>query len=344
MSFYRQIVDFAMRFYLLLLCLGLGLAPLAQAGNDWQDFQKQFVTADGRVIDTGQGGISHSEGQGVGMLLAEAAGDQAAFKRIWEWTHDHLQIRGDALLAWRWTLGEGVTDQNNATDGDLLVAWALVRASNRWQNQAYLRAGLTIAQDLRKTAIRPSSFGSLLLPGLAGFERPDGIVINLSYWIFPALQALSNIDPAPEWDALQQSGLALLSASRFGRWQLPADWVVINGDKLNLAEGFPKHFGYDAIRIPLYLYWAGLASTERLQVYRDYWAFFDGARFLPAWTQLTDDSIDSHGAHGASAGQRAIVSLLQGTKVFPPFPKNEDYYSTALRQFCRLAVLKSGRR
>jgi endoglucanase len=243
-----------MRFYCLLLCLGAGWTPLAQAGDGWQEFQERFVAQDGRIVDTGQGGISHSEGQGAGMLFAEAAGDQVGFNRIWEWTRQHLQVRDDGLLAWRWTTTEGATDRNNATDGDLLVAWALVRAHNRWQKPEYLRSALAIAQDLRKKAIRPSAFGPLVLPGLTGFERPDGMVINLSYWIFPALQALSHADPSPEWAALQQSGLALLGANRFGRWQLPADWVVINNDKLALAEGFPGRFGYDAIRIPLYLY------------------------------------------------------------------------------------------
>lgn len=340
MSFHAPMMHFAIRFYCLLFCLGAGLTEIARA-DDWHDFQRQFVTADGRIVDTGQGGISHSEGQGAGMLLAEAAGDRAAFDRIWEWTRQHLQVRDDRLLAWRWSPTDGITDRNNASDGDILVAWALIRARKRWRDQTYLDSALAIAQDLRKKAIRASGFGPVLLPGVDGFERPDGLVVNLSYWIFPALRDLAQADAAPEWAALGQSGLALLGASRFGRWQLPADWVFVKGDKLALAEGFPDRFGYDAIRIPLYLYWAGLQTDNRMRVYQDYWGFFAGARFMPAWTRLSDDSVDSH---GASVGQLAVVSLLKGKTGFPSASPKEDYYSAVLRQFCRLAALESRHR
>ena len=33
---------------------------------EWQAFKTRFVSADGRVIDTGNGNITHSEGQGYG--------------------------------------------------------------------------------------------------------------------------------------------------------------------------------------------------------------------------------------------------------------------------------------
>src|SRR5487761_2690925 len=59
----------------------------------WQDWSKRFVRPSGRVVDTGNHGISHSEGQGYGMLLAVAAGDRPAFDRLWAWTRANLQIR-----------------------------------------------------------------------------------------------------------------------------------------------------------------------------------------------------------------------------------------------------------
>jgi endoglucanase len=325
----------------LLLLFLLWLAPLAHAGGDWEEFRNRFVAGDGRIVDTGQGGISHSEGQGAGMLLAAAAGDHVSFDRIWEWTRRHLQVRDDELLAWRWTPGEGVTDRNDATDGDLLVAWALLRAHQQWHVPDHLAAALGIARNLREKALRPSAFGPLLLPGLTGFERAEGTVVNLSYWIFPALRDIALADPSPEWEALRQSGLALLGASRFGRWQLPADWIVVDADKVAVADGFPARFGYDAIRIPLYLHWAGLDSLERLQPYRDYWAFFDGARFMPAWTKLTDDSVDSH---GASPGQHAVATLIGGGKSSPAADPDEDYYSAQLRLLCGLALFASTHR
>src|SRR5436309_1896309 len=41
----------------------------------WRSYKARFVTDQGRVVDTANGRISHSESQGYGMLLAVAAGD-----------------------------------------------------------------------------------------------------------------------------------------------------------------------------------------------------------------------------------------------------------------------------
>src|SRR4051812_32573749 len=90
----------------------------------WPIFKSRFVLPSGRVVDTGNEGVSHSEGQGYGMLFAEANNDRACFEQLWRWTKRNLQVRPDRLLSWRWRpVGtSGVADDpNNASDGDLLV-------------------------------------------------------------------------------------------------------------------------------------------------------------------------------------------------------------------------------
>ncbi|MEG9529489.1 MAG: glycosyl hydrolase family 8, partial [Hyphomicrobiales bacterium] len=51
---------------------------VGKLGNDtaWRAYRSRFITDQGRVVDTANGQISHSEGQGYGMLLAVAAGDR----------------------------------------------------------------------------------------------------------------------------------------------------------------------------------------------------------------------------------------------------------------------------
>jgi endoglucanase len=53
---------------------------------------------------------------------------------------------------------------------------------------------------------------------------------------------------------------------RFGPRDLPAEWVSL-ARQPKPAEGFPAEFGYNAIRIPLYLLRAGkeLSLVRRLQ-------------------------------------------------------------------------------
>ena len=117
----------------------LALLSFAACGADpdWERFKQAYVESDGRVMDTGQGRISHSEGQGFTMLFAVHYGDRAAFDRVWQWTKRNLQVRDDALLAWKWEQG-AVTDRNNASDADILVAWALARAAEKWREPEHL--------------------------------------------------------------------------------------------------------------------------------------------------------------------------------------------------------------
>lgn len=120
--------------------MGLATAvsvPAARAsgqrpGAGWPDYRDRFITSDGRVIDTGNGGITHTESQGYGMLLAVAHDDRSTFDRLWSWTATTLRRPEDGLFSWRYEQDVGITDTNNASDGDLLIAWALVRAGRRW--------------------------------------------------------------------------------------------------------------------------------------------------------------------------------------------------------------------
>ncbi|MEI6415507.1 MAG: glycosyl hydrolase family 8, partial [Pseudomonadota bacterium] len=314
--------------------------------SDWVRYRERFISAEGRVVDTGNGRISHSEGQGFGLVLARHYGDRSTFARLWTWTRTHLQVREDRLLAWKWvpdSPDNPVPDRNNATDGDLLVAWALCRAGREWQVEDYLIAGRAMAANIRTRLLRDSPRGLLLLPAEQGFVKDQILTLNLSYWVFPAFGELDRCDPSPQWGALRDTGLALLAVARFGRWHLPPNWLTV-GETLTPANDFKPLYGYDALRVPLYLSWAGLANAERLKPFLDYWAWFDGARFLPAWTRLDDDSIDSY---PAAPGILAIVALArrvagQPSPALPPLNEGQDYYSASLLLLTRLAAAEGG--
>ncbi len=200
----------------------------------WTDYKARFMAADGRVVDDANGDVSHSEGQGYAMLLAVAADDGLAFARLWGWTSRELYRRPDGLASWRWMPNAvpHVTDPNNATDGDLLIAWALLRAAKRWDSPDYRDASRRIALAVGRHATFPSRFGPALKPGASGFDAAgmaDGPVVNLSYWVFPALAALPEVAPEVDWAGLAKTGLALVEASRFGPGDLPTDWVSLKG-------------------------------------------------------------------------------------------------------------------
>jgi endo-1,4-beta-D-glucanase Y len=327
---------------LLIAAAPIGLTARA-ADADWETFKRGFLEADGRVVDTGQGGVSHSEGQGYAMLFAVRYGDRGAFDQAWQWTQRNLQVRDDALMAWRWDPQRGVTDRNDAADGDILIAWALLRAAEKWQQPDYAAAGKRIAQDVRKKLVRQVAHGWVLLPGMDGFDKKDGITVNLSYWVYPAFAELGRADPAPEWEELAKSGTAMLQYSYFGRWRLPPDWLKL-GERVTPGGPPPERFGYDAVRIPIYLLWSRKETAALLKPYRDFWGAFDGARVLPAWTNLGDDSVDSS---GAQAGIRAVARMVAdypGVRAdrLPALEPGEPYYSAALLLLCKMALRERG--
>jgi endoglucanase len=315
-------------------------AAARQAAGQWRAFVARFVTADGRVVDTGNGGISHSEGQGYGLLFAEHFDDRDTFDRLLAWTRRNLRRPGDALHAWRFRPDAAVPvdDLNNATDADLLIALALLRAGARWHEPAYTEFARAIGRDLLAQCVRSAAGLTVLLPGAYGFEHPDRIVVNPSYYVFPALTALAEAVPHPAWAALQRDGLLLLRLGRFGRWELPADWLEIKDDTLAPAREWPPRFSWDAVRVPLNLVWAGLPAEPAVTAAARFWSC-QGGGCRPAWAGLADDSV---APYAANCGVNAVASLVRSDRCeedrLPRVGEADDYYAAALVLLSRMVA------
>ena len=322
----------------LLACLAAGWA-CAQPGDDanWRRYKQRFVAPEGRIIDTGNKNISHSEGQGVGMLLAVANDDRDAFERIWDWTRRNLALRDDGLLVWRWDPGQvdHTPDKGSATDGDLMVAWAMARAGTRWSEARYTEIALRLARAIRSRLVADVAGETLLLPGPGWPLQPDLTILNLSYWVFPALQDLARLDPAPQWERIVRSGFRLLERARFGAWELPADWMAMrHNGRLSPADGYGFVFGYDSVRIPLNLVWAGHERKDLLRVYQAFWAATGKGNQIATTLSLNTDRVLQH---ENVLGYRAVNDLVNCAMTGQPsqllaggFADYDDYYSATL--------------
>lgn len=242
----------------------------------WLLYKSRHIDPSGRIVDNGNGGISHSEGQGYAMVLAALADDRATFDRVWAWTQRELYAPGSDLAAWKWDPKSlpHVSDPNNATDGDLLIAWGLSVGADRWNDEALRSAGRRIARAVWDETIIDSGFGRVLLPGRSGFDagdRDDGPVVNLSYWVFPAIEAMAALAPEHDWAAVEASGRRLAEIARFGPLRLPTDWVSLAGPEPTPAAGFDPTYGYNAVRIPLYLAMSRRTGREELRPFAGQW-------------------------------------------------------------------------
>ncbi len=319
-------------------------AAVASDQAQWLEFRQRFITAEGRVVDTGNRNISHSEGQGYGLLLAEAFDDRPSFDKLLRWTRATL-LRPEGLHAWRFRPGGvGVDDHNNATDGDLYIGWALLRAAQRWDHAAYAQMGLALGQAIGRRLVLPVQGRTLLLPGGHGFADGNKVLINPSYYAFPALKAFGQASGDAVWQRLADDGVKLLREARFGRWGLPADWVELpRGESAGpvMAQGRPPRFSYDAVRVPLHLAWAGLTEEPALEAATRFWAATAGAA-PPAWTDLQTGQL---GGEIASSGMMAIATVSTESRrgranaqALPKVGQARDYYAAALTLLARLAA------
>ena len=317
--------------------------PDAWEAGTWARYKDKFLKPEGRIIDDANGNISHSEGQGYGMLLAVLADDKAAFSSLWAWTQKNLMKRPDGLVSWKWEADKtpNITDANNASDGELLIAWALVEAADRWSTPEYRDAAQKMVIALDKAVGARSGFGRVLLPGADGFaakDREDGPVVNPSYWIFPALERLKPIAPSIDWDGYRASGYTLLRATRFGNANLATDWVSITGGKARPADGFPPRFSYNAVRIPLYLAWAEKPNTEALQPYVNYGTQMGEA--IAEYDVTSSRPAEAMGAKGYAAIFAVAKCALDGSKL-PLGLRSvslDQYYPTTLHMLALAAV------
>jgi endoglucanase len=329
--------------------------PLAQ----YAAFRERFVLADGRVVDTGNEGVSHSEGQGYCMLFAEAFDDRATFERCLNWARRNLR-RPDGLHSWRWRPGvrNPVQDTNNATDGDIYIAYALLRGAERWGQSDWRREAQVIAGGILQKLVVEVNGRTLLLPGATGFDFADRVVVNPSYYAFPALFALSRAVPDRAWGRLMGDGTQLLREARFGRWNLPADWIEVQRSTVQLARGvpqqqhirpangWPSRFGYDAVRVPLHLAWAGMTDEPAVRSPAAFWSEPSHA-VRPAWTDLRSGQ---SAPFAAPSGIDAVaeVTIAAGwqrplARSLPTVTDGADYYSAALTLLSRIALAENPR-
>lgn len=322
---------------IVVLALGLLLSHQVFAGSAWESYKARFLMPDGRIIDTGNNSVSHTEGQGFAMMMAVRNNDRAGFDKIWSWTKKNLQNPQTGLFYWRFNpvAADPVMDKNNATDGDTFIAWALLKAGTQWNDSNYLNASDAITKELVARNVISFAGYRVMLPGAKGFNLNSHVNLNPSYFIFPAWEDFAKRSHLTVWRDLINDGQKLLVKMRFGNTQLPADWVSLYADgHVTPAKEWPARFSYDAIRVPLYVKWYQ-PTSPLMAPYTAYWGRFARTQ-TPAWVNITTNDPAPYMMDGGLLAVRdlAMGQLPSGE---PQITAQEDYYSASLKMLVSLA-------
>jgi len=311
------------------------MSVFAHAGA-WETYKSRFVQPDGRVVDTGNGNISHTEGQGFAMLMAASLDDRQTFDKLWQWTRATLKNKDNGLFYWRYNpvAPDPVADKNDATDGDMMIAWALLRAQKQWRDNSYGMASDEITRALLKHTVISYAGYRVMLPGAHGFNLNTHINLNPSYFIFPAWQAFADRSHLVVWRDLQRDGKKLIGKMGWGNAQLPTDWVALSADgKMKPADEWKPRMSYDAIRIPLYIRWQE-PDSPLLAPWKAWWQHYQRAQ-TPAWVNVLNNETSPY---PMNSGLLAIRDFTFGNNPGEPqITPQDDYYSASLKMLTWLA-------
>lgn len=233
----------------------------------WDAFQKKFIQHDGRVIDYQVSpGFTTSEGQAYSLFFALVANDQPQFKKILDWTNQHLSQGSLAshLPAWRWGLKPngswGVIDANSASDADIWIAYTLLEAGRLWNKPHYTALALKLLTQIASAeVVEVPQLGLMLLPGKTGFKiSRQRWIFNSSYYPLQVLKRITLADPAGPWKEVTKNANAMLIAT--SAYGFSPDWSIFR-EQQGWIVGSDKgtNGSYDAIRVYL---WAGMLSDE----------------------------------------------------------------------------------
>jgi len=324
-------VKLVWRHWLMMILLGM-FSVQAAANDGWSSYKSRFMAADGRIKDTANNNVSHTEGQGFAMLLAVDNNDRQSFDRLWQWTRSHLSNAQNGLFYWRYNpdASDPIVDKNNASDGDVLIAWALLRAGEKWNVADYLKQSDKIQRSIVSRNVTTFGGYSVMLPGAQGFNKTSYVVLNPSYFLFPAWRDFARRSHLKVWNQLIEDGFTLLGKmNNFGRSALPLDWVALNADgSMAPAIAWPPRFSYDAIRIPLYIWWYDPQSL-RLVPFQHFWAGYSRLQ-TPAWINVSNNEAAPYNMDG---GLLAVRDLTMGdtAQLSSSLDAQENYYSASLR-------------
>jgi endoglucanase len=338
----------------LVTVIALSLSPVVLAADEcrkpwfmWSEFKRNYIQADGRVIDDFEGkAITTSEGQAYALFFSLVANDKEQFDKIYRWTVNNL-MRGDAktyLPAWKWGKDEQSgawmpLDYNSASDADIWIAYSLFQAGEIWKSAPYRKAAFQLLTNMaRRELVDMPGVGWMLLPAPYGYAlNSSSWRLNPSYMPIQVLRYFSKVNPDGPWGELTTNAIQLLQSSAYHG--VVPDWVSYSAAKGYASDPDMGRFSsYESIRV--YLWWAMLDQADpAFKLLQPQMS--EISQFRPDSGRLPEKISAQGGASeggapdgfiGALAPYRWVLYKHKDAQVPKIVPTNQ-YYSSVLKLF-----------
>jgi endoglucanase len=311
----------------------------------WDDFARNHIQKDGRVIDYDANSTTTSEGQAYALFFSLIANDRERFDRVLRWTTDNL-AQGDLqrkLPGWQWGKSEKrkweILDENSASDADLWIAYSLFQAGEKWDKSYFKTANYMLSNIAKYEVVDLPNLGKMLLPGKEGFKVDDKTWrLNPSYMPIQILRYFDSRDKEGPWAEIASNTVKMIEASVV-RGVVP-DWVTYKS-KVGFVDDIKAGHvsSFDAIRV--YLWWGMLNKEDPFflrmkNLLKDVPQFELNNRFLPEKILARtgdEEGVAPSGFVGALAPYRFNFFEQYPTQSWPPINFDLGYYNSVLNLF-----------
>lgn len=306
----------------------------------YKQWTKYYIkkTKDGAYVDTQpqlKEGVSLSEGHGYGMLICVlAARDGQRTQNLFnQMNHYYLAHRYDKtqLMSWRQTIQKGHVKQekNNATDGDLYIAYALIEAAKQWprQKKEYLLEANHILSDILRYNYNPNQ--KILTVG--NWATKDTKYYNMMRTsdVVPILfDVFYHETKDKRWLDIKNSMLdSLQTLSQQHQTGLVPDFALVHSNSVHpvsndfVSSKYDGDYYYNACRVPYNL---ALSHDKRAQqILNKIMHFFMKQNKIKGGYYLNGKAIDPH-ASGVF-GAPLFFAAIQYPKVYDKLFQQEKF-------------------
>ncbi|MEA3228602.1 MAG: glycosyl hydrolase family 8 [Campylobacterota bacterium] len=247
----------------------------------WENFKKNFIQKDGRVVDPHNHNITHTESIGYTLYFSYKMDDKEVFNKVYNWSKNNLVKNESGLMGWKWGRDRKkrcwcMLDLTSASDANLWIAYSLYLMYERTGEFSYKKDADSLIDAIKKHQIISVNNETFLLSWEKKLIGSDAIQLNPSYLIFEIFEYMAKKDKDIIWNKLIKSSILLLKKARFSSLELNSDWVIYNlrEDRYYLPLKH-KLFGYDAIRVPLNIMRSNLPLYEKRALLKPYKNYID---------------------------------------------------------------------
>ena len=340
-------------------CLTLLLArtrsKVEMRNRIYRQWSEHFVVSDGkqsyvRTTTSDEETTVLSEAQSYGMLITVKAAkkgqaSQADFESLYRYYLNN-RLNGTQLMSWKQTIKEGqVTAKGqNATDGDLYIAYALLEAAKQWPKQAqeYREQAKSILEDILKYNYNEKT-GVLTMGNWADKNSDYYYLMRTSDTLPHYFQTFYELTGNDQWLSIKDKMLEQLDqiSSQSETGLLPDFiWVDETGARVadpdTIESEYDGFYSYNACRLPYNLAQSQDEISQKLV--NKMLDFFMTQRRLYAGYDLKGNALQQHQAASylapivyASEKENTYLKLVQQHKyIFTQDLPLDTYYDATI--------------